>query len=626
MHTRTAGLSFNSVLVLGMALVLAAVVVFPGYARSETGPCILALGAGQGTISVVGSAKIIGSECMVAANTASSPAVSTTGSAKIMADKVCTPGGGSSTGSSQITPAADTTCGPLADPFASTPVPATAACDYTNAKINKSGTLNPGVYCGGITISASSKVTLNPGVYVLIDGPLKVGGSSKLTGEGVAFYLTGTGGSLVFEGSSKTDLEAPASGALAGFVFFAESEGLSEIKGSAEMTLKGATYLPQQTLSLSGSAKNQATSLATFVVNRLSLSGSAKLMASGEALPTTPGPDTTAPVIEPHEDVFAATTSPGGMPVEYVAPIATDNVDGQVPVSCFPESGSVFPIGTTTVECTTQDAANNEAVSTFDVGVVLLEEPDTTAPVIEPHANVHATTTGTSATVTYTPPEALDDVDGAVPVSCEPASGSSFALGTTTITCTAEDSSNNTATSQFLVIVVQEAVPPAPPSPYTMASQPVESYLCGATTRTWRGCDDDLTFSFTDTVGGGVKTIDLGIGSTMGTGTLTSVTIARDLVGTTEESLGGFHPWGITIQCYNDAAYTSPCGDWSAITDDSNDTSDGTYWTANFSAFNRTFIQTRYYRMVINDTGWDVGGVFGSQALQEPYWVITGLR
>jgi hypothetical protein len=48
---------------------------------------------------------------------------------------------------------------------------------------------------------------------------------------------------------------------------------------------------------------------------------------------------------------------------------ATDVVDGSVAVSCTPASGSTFPIGTTTVNCSATDAAGNTAEGSFTVNV-----------------------------------------------------------------------------------------------------------------------------------------------------------------------------------------------------------------------------------------------------------------
>jgi hypothetical protein len=54
--------------------------------------------------------------------------------------------------------------------------------------------------------------------------------------------------------------------------------------------------------------------------------------------------------------------------------------------------------------------------------------------------------------VTYTV-NAVDAVDGSVPVSCQPASGSRFKIGRTLVRCSATDNSANTQTATFTVIV-----------------------------------------------------------------------------------------------------------------------------------------------------------------------------
>jgi X-Pro dipeptidyl-peptidase len=56
--------------------------------------------------------------------------------------------------------------------------------------------------------------------------------------------------------------------------------------------------------------------------------------------------------------------------------------------------------------------------------------------------------------VTYTPPTATDDEDPSPVVECAPASGSAFAVGTTTVTCQARDASGNTTSGTFQVTVI----------------------------------------------------------------------------------------------------------------------------------------------------------------------------
>jgi X-Pro dipeptidyl-peptidase len=69
---------------------------------------------------------------------------------------------------------------------------------------------------------------------------------------------------------------------------------------------------------------------------------------------------------------------------------------------------------------------------------------DTTAPTLAPAADVTANTTDLTGTnVTFTPPVATDTQDAAPTVTCDKTSGSKFAIGATTVTCTATDANGN---------------------------------------------------------------------------------------------------------------------------------------------------------------------------------------
>jgi hypothetical protein len=171
---------------------------------------------------------------------------------------------------------------------------------------------------------------------------------------------------------------------------------------------------------------------------------------------TAPAPDTTPPTIQPHSDIVAEAGGPSGATVAYTSPSASDAVDGAVSVSCAPASGSLFALGHTTVTCSAQDAAGNVApTQSFDVNV-----RDTTAPAIQALADVVAEATGlTGAIVSYTTPTASDSVDGSVSVTCAPGSGTTFVLGHTTVTCTAQDTRNNVAHSTFDIQVRDTTAP-----------------------------------------------------------------------------------------------------------------------------------------------------------------------
>jgi len=105
------------------------------------------------------------------------------------------------------------------------------------------------------------------------------------------------------------------------------------------------------------------------------------------------------------------------------------------------------------------EMTSNLVATTVYLDVVAPQGPvDTTAPVlVGMPANIATTTTGASKVVTWIAPTATDDTDPAPTVSCSPASGSAFDLGTTTVTCTAMDASGNTASKSFAVTVTLQA-------------------------------------------------------------------------------------------------------------------------------------------------------------------------
>jgi HYR domain-containing protein len=165
----------------------------------------------------------------------------------------------------------------------------------------------------------------------------------------------------------------------------------------------------------------------------------------GDVTCPTPGGDITPPVLTLPSDITAEATSAAGAVVTFTAS-ATDANPPSPTVTCAPPSGSTFALGATTVNCTATDAAGNTASGSFKVTVV-----DTTPPALTVPANITANATSPSgAVVTYTA-TATDLVDGAVTPTCQPASGTTFPIGDTTVTCTATDAHKNTSTATFTV-------------------------------------------------------------------------------------------------------------------------------------------------------------------------------
>ena len=130
--------------------------------------------------------------------------------------------------------------------------------------------------------------------------------------------------------------------------------------------------------------------------------------------------------------------------------VAADNCSATV----TNDAPVTFEKGTTTVTWTATDASGNTATATQLVTV-----NDTERPVLSPLANlsVNAPATQCGAVVTFAP-TATDNCAGATVVA-SPASGSTFAVGTSTVTVTATDASGNTSTGTFTVTVKDVTAP-----------------------------------------------------------------------------------------------------------------------------------------------------------------------
>ena len=132
------------------------------------------------------------------------------------------------------------------------------------------------------------------------------------------------------------------------------------------------------------------------------------------------------------------------------SPTASDNCPG-VTSSCNPPSGSTFPKGTTTVTCTATDTSGNTAGCQFTVTVNDTQPPAITCPV----NMVKEPTCPSGAKATFAP--VVSDNCPGVGYVCSPATGSTFPIGTTTVTCTATDTSGNSTACSFTVRVKTSA-------------------------------------------------------------------------------------------------------------------------------------------------------------------------
>ena len=183
--------------------------------------------------------------------------------------------------------------------------------------------------------------------------------------------------------------------------------------------------------------------------------------------------DTTPPILTLPANITAEATSPAGAPVGFTA-TATDIVDPAPVVDCVPASGTVFPLGTTTVNCTASDAEGNITGGSLTVTV-----EDTTPPVLSVPADIEVDATSRAGAVVNYPPATATDAVGVVSgPTCTPPSGSTFPIATTVVTCEASDAAGNVGSDTFTVevkrlIVTIDISPDSAPNPINLKSNGV---------------------------------------------------------------------------------------------------------------------------------------------------------
>jgi len=165
--------------------------------------------------------------------------------------------------------------------------------------------------------------------------------------------------------------------------------------------------------------------------------------------------DTQGPALSLPANITVEADSASGKTVTYSA-TATDTVAGSVSPTCAPVSGSTFAVGTTTVNCSATDGHNPPATGSFTVTVT-----DSSGPVLSGYANKTVEANGPGGSVVnYPAVSATDALDGPIAlVPCAPASGTTFPLGTTAVTCSASDSHGNTGQATFNVTVADTTPP-----------------------------------------------------------------------------------------------------------------------------------------------------------------------
>ncbi|HEV7858217.1 MAG TPA: HYR domain-containing protein [Pyrinomonadaceae bacterium] len=134
-------------------------------------------------------------------------------------------------------------------------------------------------------------------------------------------------------------------------------------------------------------------------------------------------------------------------------PLATGSSAACGDLNYSPASGSLFPVGVTVVSV----SGETGNACSFTVEVKDTQSPTIDCP--DDYTTFESAAGAGSAIVNYAPPLATDNDPSFnnSAVSCLPASGSSFNVGTTPVTCTATDAAGNSNTCSFNVTVQSQA-------------------------------------------------------------------------------------------------------------------------------------------------------------------------
>ncbi len=225
--------------------------------QTEQQACILALDTwANDAVIFIGNPTATFNGCVVMSNSLADDSITIAGSADVTAPCIVSAGGTAVSADLTLTScSAPMEEMPQAqDPFEDLPEPSTSGpcASVPGGNPNDPKTLDPGVYCGGLSLSG--EIILNSGVYVIDGGEFRINANAHVAGHGVMFFLT-NGATVQFNGSAEIDLSAATIGAYAGILMYGDrDEGNAEnvFNGTADSSFIGALYFPTQEVTHNG--------------------------------------------------------------------------------------------------------------------------------------------------------------------------------------------------------------------------------------------------------------------------------------------------------------------------------------------------------------------------------------
>jgi hypothetical protein len=242
----------------------------------EPGPaCILSLDpAGSQSLLFSGSSDVTLTNCDLMANSIATDALAITGSGNVVASCANSVGGMNITAQLVMTDCTEarTNLPPALDPYAELVEPTANGCRNIPGG-GGAKTIQPGRYCNGMNLRGD--ITLSPGVYIVDGGTLQTNGNSNVSGTGVTIFLTGDA-EIQMNGNADINLSAPETGDYAGVLFWGDNNNFADSKaifnGTANSSLVGALYFPNQTVDMRGDFSGSA-GCTRLIAYRIDVSG-----------------------------------------------------------------------------------------------------------------------------------------------------------------------------------------------------------------------------------------------------------------------------------------------------------------------------------------------------------------
>jgi HYR domain len=277
-----------------------------------------------------------------------------------------------------------------------------------------------------------------------------VGFSAVVCGVGTAWVAAATGETALAPGA--TVFPADVSGTAAGTLLATQLSPYSytTTSGTNSGAIASAVYLSGGTIDFYIQVNTDATSATPIALADMDsfqgVSTSVGYRTDGSTLVGTAFVDGTAPPVTASRD-----TSGVGVSWDFYPPASETLQPGEI--------SDVMVVATNA----TNFGSGNVSVVDGGTATVLGFEPlvaDADLALTNVPASIMANATSPSgAVVTYTPPTVVDEDSPLPTVGCAPASGSTFAIGPTTVTCSVSDSddSNSPVSASFTVTVIGAA-------------------------------------------------------------------------------------------------------------------------------------------------------------------------